>query len=225
MGRAGGKGEGRSRLAGLDDFAEMYDDHVWDVYGFIAYRVADREEAEDLTQTTFERALKAWSRFDPERSSLKTWLIAIARNLVIDHYRSDKSQMTSSLDVASRDQHERESGAADDAPSLGPDPRTRGGLEKPLSSPARGHCASLRRRSHRSPDCRAHGPLRGQRPADPLPVPPGAPRRAQEFGLGALGREGPDASQSDACDRHQGATRRRIRSDRHPGGGRPGTAV
>ena len=128
-GAPAGTVRGRSRLAGLDDFAEMYDDHIWDVYGFIAYRVADREEAEDLTQTTFERALKAWSRFDPERSSLKTWLIAIARNLVIDHYRSDKSKMTSSLDLPSRDEHERESGAADDAPSLGPDPELEAALK------------------------------------------------------------------------------------------------
>ena len=49
-----------------------------------------REEAEDLTQATFERALRAWDRFDPERASERTWLLAIARNLLIDHYRSDR---------------------------------------------------------------------------------------------------------------------------------------
>lgn len=83
----------------MQGFAELYDDHVWDVYGFIAYRVATRELAEDLTQATFERALKAWTRFDPKRASAQTWLLAIARNLVIDHYRSDKSQVTGHLDT------------------------------------------------------------------------------------------------------------------------------
>jgi DNA-directed RNA polymerase specialized sigma24 family protein len=47
------------------DFAELYDEHVYAVYGFVAYRVRSREEAEDLTQLTFERAVRAWSRYDP----------------------------------------------------------------------------------------------------------------------------------------------------------------
>jgi RNA polymerase sigma factor (sigma-70 family) len=58
------------------------------VYGFFAYRVGSRDDAEDLTQQTFERALRAWDRFDPRRAAVGTWLIAIARNLLIDHYRS-----------------------------------------------------------------------------------------------------------------------------------------
>jgi RNA polymerase sigma-70 factor (ECF subfamily) len=62
---------------------------VWDVYGFLAYRLPSRSDAEDLTQLTFERALRAWQRFDPERAQARTWLLAIARNLLIDHYRRD----------------------------------------------------------------------------------------------------------------------------------------
>jgi RNA polymerase sigma factor (sigma-70 family) len=73
------------------DFARTYEKHVWRVYGFLAYRLRDREAAEDLTQVTFERALRAWSRFDPRRASESTWLIAIARNLLIDHHRRDHS--------------------------------------------------------------------------------------------------------------------------------------
>src|SRR5919106_1455 len=69
------------------EFAELYEEHVWQVYGFFGYRLGAREEAEDLTQQTFERALRAWRRFDPERASPLTWLLAIARNLLIDHYR------------------------------------------------------------------------------------------------------------------------------------------
>ena len=71
------------------DFATVYDDEVWTVYGFFAYRVPSVSDAEDLTQRTFERALRAWGRFDPERASARTWLLAIARNLLIDRYRAD----------------------------------------------------------------------------------------------------------------------------------------
>ena len=42
---------------GQADFARVYDEHVWRVYGFLAYRLRDRDVAEDLTQATFERAL------------------------------------------------------------------------------------------------------------------------------------------------------------------------
>lgn len=72
-------------------FARLYDDHVWDVYGFLGYRLSSREDAEDLTQRTFERALKAWNSFDENRGGPATWLLAIARNLLIDHYRADRS--------------------------------------------------------------------------------------------------------------------------------------
>jgi len=68
-------------------FARVYDEHVWRVYGFMAYRVRDHDLAEDLTQATFERALRAWSRFDARKASQATWLLSIANNLLIDHHR------------------------------------------------------------------------------------------------------------------------------------------
>lgn len=80
------------------EFARVYEEHVWRVYGFLAYRLRDRDGAEDLTQATFERALRAWSRFDPRRASESTWLLAIARNLLIDHHRRDRSDRLQPID-------------------------------------------------------------------------------------------------------------------------------
>jgi RNA polymerase sigma factor (sigma-70 family) len=80
------------------EFSRVYDEHVWRVYGFLAYRLGDRSAAEDLTQATFERALRAWSRFDPRRASEITWLLAIARNLLIDHHRRDRSHVTEPIE-------------------------------------------------------------------------------------------------------------------------------
>jgi RNA polymerase sigma-70 factor, ECF subfamily len=57
----------------------------------LSYRVNTLEDAEDLTQQTFERALRAWDRFDSRRAPVSTWLLAIARNLLIDHYRAKGS--------------------------------------------------------------------------------------------------------------------------------------
>lgn len=72
-------------------FAEAYDRHVGDLYAFFVYRVGRRADADDLTQVTFERALRAWGRYDPERAAALTWLLAIARNVLIDHWRADRS--------------------------------------------------------------------------------------------------------------------------------------
>ena len=80
------------------DFSAVYDEHVWQVYGFFAYRMRCRSDAEDLTQLTFERALKSWSRYDPARAGVGTWLIVIARNLLIDHHRADRSSRRQPLD-------------------------------------------------------------------------------------------------------------------------------
>jgi RNA polymerase sigma factor (sigma-70 family) len=75
----------------MPDFATVYDEHIWHVYGFFAYRIGGRTDAEDLTQITFERALRAWSRYDERRGRPGAWLMSIAHNVLIDHYRRDHS--------------------------------------------------------------------------------------------------------------------------------------
>lgn len=111
-----------------DALAAAYDEHVWDVYGFFGYRVARREEAEDLTQATFERAARAWERFDPERGTVQTWLLAIARNLLIDHYRSGRAASERPLGEGGVD--EAALGLVEPAPPpLGPSPELEAALE------------------------------------------------------------------------------------------------
>jgi RNA polymerase sigma factor (sigma-70 family) len=66
---------------------QLYEQEVWRVYAFFAYRTGSRADAEDLTQATFERAIRAFRRYDPQRASPSTWLLAIAGNLLIDHHR------------------------------------------------------------------------------------------------------------------------------------------
>ena len=75
-----------------EEFSRIYDDEVWSVFGFFAYRLDSRADAEVLTQATFERALRAWERYDEARAGVRTWLLAIARNLLIDHHRRGRSE-------------------------------------------------------------------------------------------------------------------------------------
>jgi RNA polymerase sigma-70 factor, ECF subfamily len=101
-----------------EGFADVYDEQIWNVYGFFAYRVRCRSDAEDLTQRTFERALRAWDRFDPERGPGGAWLLAIARNLLIDHYRADRSSKQQPLEEVD----EARLGSETPEPDLGLDP-------------------------------------------------------------------------------------------------------
>src|SRR5919204_5165028 len=49
------------------------------VYAFVAYRIGDGADAEDVTSATFERALRYRSTFDPQRGEPLSWLLGIAR--------------------------------------------------------------------------------------------------------------------------------------------------
>lgn len=80
-----------------DDLRRVYREHVGAVYAFFGYAV-DRAHAEDLTSATFERVLRAWSTFDPARAGERTWIMAIARNQLLDHYRRQRHRDAVSLD-------------------------------------------------------------------------------------------------------------------------------
>jgi RNA polymerase sigma factor (sigma-70 family) len=76
----------------LDDFERLYEEHAQPLFGFLAYRTGDQALAEDLLADTFERALKARKRFDRRKASEKTWLYAIALNLLRDNARRRKTE-------------------------------------------------------------------------------------------------------------------------------------
>ncbi|MBO0705899.1 MAG: RNA polymerase sigma factor [Candidatus Dormibacteraeota bacterium] len=66
----------------------LYAQEAASVYRTICAIVLDRAQAQDLTQETFVRAFKAWDGFD--RSNPRAWLLRIATNLAITHYRTEK---------------------------------------------------------------------------------------------------------------------------------------
>jgi RNA polymerase sigma factor (sigma-70 family) len=70
-----------------DDFERLYADEAAGLFAFLAYRTGDRALAEDLLADAFERALRARRRYDRRRGSGKTWLYAIALNVLRDHVR------------------------------------------------------------------------------------------------------------------------------------------
>ena len=54
------------------------------VYAYVAYRIGDGPDAEDVTGETFARALRYRDSFDPRRGEPVGWLIGIARRCIAD---------------------------------------------------------------------------------------------------------------------------------------------
>jgi RNA polymerase sigma-70 factor (ECF subfamily) len=66
----------------------VYEAHGAELYRFALRSLGDRGLAEEAVQETFVRAWQAAGRFDDSLGSLRTWLFAILRNVVIDISRA-----------------------------------------------------------------------------------------------------------------------------------------
>ncbi len=87
-----------------DALASLYNHYFDRIYRFIYYRVSHKETAEDLTEDVF---VKLFSKIrDLEQTAaFEGWLFQIARNKVIDYYRS-KKQTVALEDVESTLEYE-----------------------------------------------------------------------------------------------------------------------
>jgi RNA polymerase sigma-70 factor, ECF subfamily len=56
------------------------------VYAYVAYRLGNGPDAEDVTSAAIERALRYRDRFDPRRGDAAAWVIGIARRCISEHY-------------------------------------------------------------------------------------------------------------------------------------------
>jgi RNA polymerase sigma-70 factor, ECF subfamily len=74
-------------------FANLYDAYVERVSRYIYFRVAEDCDMEDLVSQVFLKAWENLDRYKPGTSPFIAWLYTIARNLVIDHYRTKKNNL------------------------------------------------------------------------------------------------------------------------------------
>jgi RNA polymerase sigma-70 factor, ECF subfamily len=79
----------QAKSGDTEAFGQVYDACVDRVYRFIFFRVSDVPTAEDLTSQVFLKAWRNLGRYRPNGPIL-AWLYTIARNTVIDHYRTFK---------------------------------------------------------------------------------------------------------------------------------------
>lgn len=82
----------------LQKFAEIYKKYVTKIYQYFQFRVWNKDEAEELTSITFEKALTKLNSFRNQGYPFSTWLFKIAHNCLVDFFREQDKKKTISLD-------------------------------------------------------------------------------------------------------------------------------
>jgi RNA polymerase sigma-70 factor (ECF subfamily) len=68
-------------------FGELYEENFYRVYAYIARRVGNRHQAEDLTADVFREALAGIAKFEWRGVPFAAWLLRIASRAIADHFQ------------------------------------------------------------------------------------------------------------------------------------------
>jgi RNA polymerase sigma-70 factor (ECF subfamily) len=77
----------RARQFDTDALAQIHDSYYGPLFRYIAFRVGDRETAEDLASEVFTRFLSALLQRNAPSATLRGWLYGVAAHVVSDHLR------------------------------------------------------------------------------------------------------------------------------------------
>lgn len=77
----------------IESFGLLYDHYFEQIYRFIFLKVNHKEDAQDLTHQVFLQAFKKIGDYEEKGFPFSSWLYKIARNEIIDFYRSKKTNV------------------------------------------------------------------------------------------------------------------------------------
>ena len=81
-------------------FAKLYETYFDKIYRYVALKIGDRMEAEDITQQVFLNALKSISSYQIKETPFSAWLFRIAHNQIVDCLRKRSKRMSIPLEDA-----------------------------------------------------------------------------------------------------------------------------
>ena len=91
----------RARTLDPDALAEVHDRYYTPIFRYVAFRVSDRDVAEDLTSEVFTRLLSALRDKNAPQNTLRGWLYGVAARVVSDyhrrHYRAPEVELDETL--------------------------------------------------------------------------------------------------------------------------------
>ena len=88
----------RAKQRDEDAFAQLYEEYFDKIYRYVALKVGDKMEAEDITQQVFLKAIKSISSFKWKGYPFSAWLFRVAHNQVVDYYRKSKKRVSVTLE-------------------------------------------------------------------------------------------------------------------------------
>jgi RNA polymerase sigma-70 factor (ECF subfamily) len=91
-------------------FGELYEENFYRVYAYVARRVGDRHQAEDLTADVFREALAGIGKFEWRGVPFAAWLLRIASRKIADHFQRmgrEAGNATAEAERAASDETER----------------------------------------------------------------------------------------------------------------------
>jgi len=82
-------------------FADLYEQNFYRVYAYVARRVGNRHQAEDVTAEVFREALAGIAKFEWRGVPFIAWLLRIASRAIADHWqRSGRESGNPAQDTA-----------------------------------------------------------------------------------------------------------------------------
>ncbi len=101
----------RARQLDTDALARIHDEYYGPVFRYIAFRVSDRDVAEDLTSEVFLRFLSALRDHRAPQTTVRGWLFGVAANMVSDHhrrnYRAPQVELSESIESQAETPYEQ----------------------------------------------------------------------------------------------------------------------
>lgn len=90
---------GRERALPAEDagLGSAFQENAAKIYSFIYAKVGNREAAEDLTSQVFLKAVR-WLAEDRSADSIRSWLYATARSVLVDYWREQSRQQSVPFD-------------------------------------------------------------------------------------------------------------------------------
>jgi RNA polymerase sigma-70 factor (ECF subfamily) len=81
---------GAAQRGDRDALGFLYTRYADEVFVYVRRIVRDEHEAEDITQQVFAKLVRSIERYEPRQVPFVAWVMRVARNLAIDHLRSQR---------------------------------------------------------------------------------------------------------------------------------------
>ncbi len=84
-------------------FGQLYDRLAGQVHGIVRRVVRDPAQSEEVTQEVLVEVWRTATRFDPDRGSVRTWVLTMAHRRAIDRVRSEQASRDRTDRIGRRD--------------------------------------------------------------------------------------------------------------------------